>query len=73
MPLHPWLPIAHPVAPAPASALLSGILTKTGVFGILVVTVTMFRHDPVWGMVLLLPGAVTMVLGAVLAVFSIDL
>lgn len=72
-PLHVWLPNAHPAAPAPASALLSGILTKTGVFGILVVTVTMFRHDPVWGMVLLLPGAVTMVLGAVLAVFSIDL
>lgn len=72
-PLHVWLPNAHPVAPAPASALLSGILTKTGVFGILIVTVTMFRHDTVWGMALLAPGAVTMVLGAVLAVFSIDL
>ena len=72
-PLHVWLPNAHPVAPAPASALLSGILTKTGVFGILMVTVTMFRHDRVWGMVLLAPGAVTMVLGAILAVFSIDL
>ena len=72
-PLHVWLPNAHPVAPAPASALLSGILTKTGVFGILAVTVTMFRHDMAWGMVLLVPGAVTMVLGAILAVFSIDL
>ena len=61
------------MAPAPASALLSGILTKTGVFGILAVTVTMFRHDMAWGMVLLVPGAVTMVLGAILAVFSIDL
>ena len=35
-PLHIWLPKAHPVAPAPASALLSGILTKAGVFGIIV-------------------------------------
>ena len=61
------------MAPAPASALLSGILTKTGVFGILAVTVTMFRHDMAWGKVLLVPGAVTMVLGAILAVFSIDL
>ena len=43
------------------------------VFGILAVTVTMFRHDMAWGMVLLVPGAVTMVLGAILAVFSIDL
>ena len=35
-PLHIWLPKAHPVAPAPASALLSGILTKSGVFGVLI-------------------------------------
>lgn len=34
-PLHNWLPSAHPVAPAPASALLSGIITKIGVIGIL--------------------------------------
>lgn len=34
-PLHNWLPSAHPVAPAPASALLSGIITKVGVIGIL--------------------------------------
>lgn len=72
-PLHIWLPNSHPAAPAPASALLSGILTKTGIFGILVITVTMFLHNPVWGAILLAPGAVTMVLGAVLAVFSVDL
>ena len=34
-PLHAWLPIAHPVAPAPISAALSALLTKAGVFGIL--------------------------------------
>ncbi|MER2235363.1 MAG: complex I subunit 5 family protein, partial [Candidatus Limivicinus sp.] len=34
-PLHTWLPAAHPVAPATASALLSGIITKAGIFGIL--------------------------------------
>ena len=33
-PLHGWLPTAHPVAPAPASAVLSGIITKTGVLGV---------------------------------------
>ena len=38
-PLHIWLPKAHPVAPAPASALLSGILTKSGVFGMIVLCV----------------------------------
>ena len=35
-PLHFWLPKAHPAAPAPASALLSGILTKCGIFGIII-------------------------------------
>ena len=34
-PMHSWLPAAHPVAPAPASAVLSGIITKMGVLGIL--------------------------------------
>ncbi|MCL2121013.1 MAG: proton-conducting membrane transporter [Clostridiales bacterium] len=34
-PLHAWLPDAHPVAPAPASAILSGIITKAGVFAVL--------------------------------------
>lgn len=34
-PMHAWLPAAHPVAPAPASAVLSGIITKTGVLGII--------------------------------------
>ncbi|MBR3692902.1 MAG: NADH dehydrogenase [Erysipelotrichales bacterium] len=72
-PLHIWLPKAHPVAPAPASALLSGILTKTGVFGILVIGSYIFLHDQKWGFLILCIGVITMFLGAVLAVFSIDL
>lgn len=35
VPLHQWLPVAHPVAPAPASAILSACITKAGVLGIL--------------------------------------
>lgn len=72
-PLHFWLPKAHPVAPAPASALLSGILTKCGVFGILILTAEVFVHDLLWGKVILLLGVITMVAGAVLAVFSVNL
>ncbi|MCR4722056.1 MAG: proton-conducting membrane transporter [Lachnospiraceae bacterium] len=34
-PMHDWLPVAHPIAPAPASALLSGIITKSGVLAII--------------------------------------
>ena len=71
-PLHIWLPKAHPVAPAPASALLSGVLTKTGIFGVLVVSCDILRYDAAWGKVILLLGVITMVLGAVLALFSID-
>lgn len=72
-PLHIWLPKAHPVAPAPASALLSGILTKAGVFGILVVSCQLFWHDGVWGSIILTLGVITMFLGAVLALYSINI
>lgn len=72
-PLHIWLPKAHPVAPAPASALLSGMLTKCGVFGILAVTSNIFLHNPTWGFWIEMIGVVTMFLGALLAVFSINL
>ena len=72
-PLHIWLPKAHPVAPAPASALLSGILTKSGIFGILVITGNLFPYDEGWGELLLGIGVLTMFGGALLAVFSIDL
>ena len=72
-PLHVWLPKAHPVAPAPASALLSGVLTKTGVFGILIITSRILYQDEIWGYTLLVLGTITMVLGAVIAVFSNNL
>lgn len=72
-PLHVWLPKAHPVAPAPASALLSGILTKVGIFGILVVSSRLFFDSELWGKLLLVLGLINMVLGALLALFSIDL
>lgn len=72
-PLHIWLPKAHPVAPAPASALLSGILTKAGMYGILILTAYIFLCDTTWGILILALGACTMVIGALLALFSIDL
>ena len=72
-PLHIWLPKAHPVAPAPASALLSGILTKAGMFGILALTGYLFLGNTAWGSLILILGVCTMVVGAVLALFSVDL
>lgn len=49
-PMHIWLPTAHPVAPAPASAVLSGVITKCGVFGVVMVTVTLFAGVLPWGL-----------------------
>lgn len=72
-PLHIWLPTAHPAAPAPASAVLSGVITKTGIYGVAVLSTTLFLHDGQWGLLLAVIGGATMVLGAVLAVCSSDL
>lgn len=48
VPLHVWLPDAHPAAPSPASALLSGVMIKAGAYGILRVILTFF-YAPVGG------------------------
>jgi len=72
-PLHIWLPKAHPVAPAPASALLSGMLTKTGLFGVMAIGMNLMDGSAAFGHVLLFLGLATMTLGAVLAVFSVNL
>ncbi|MEG1890673.1 MAG: complex I subunit 5 family protein [Clostridia bacterium] len=72
-PLHIWLPKAHPVAPAPASALLSGILTKAGVFGMLVLSCMLMRGSADWGDLIFRLGVITMFLGALLAIFSVNL
>ncbi|NMA08992.1 MAG: NADH dehydrogenase [Clostridiales bacterium] len=72
-PLHIWLPEAHPVAPAPASALLSGILTKVGVYGILATTVLVMTENETWGLWILILGTITMLLGAILALLSVNL
>ena len=72
-PLHTWLPAAHPVAPATASALLSGIITKAGVFGLLVLSAKLFLYDLTWGKVLLVLALITMATGAVIGVFSTNL
>ena len=72
-PLHVWLPVAHPVAPSPASALLSGILTKVGVFGILMTALDLLPRNAVFGLLILTLALITMLSGALLALFSVNL
>ncbi len=72
-PLHVWLPKAHPVAPAPASALLSGVLTKCGIFGILIIVMEIMAGCEGFGIALYIFGFITMFAGALTALFSTDL
>ncbi len=65
VPLHVWLPEAHPVAPADGSGFLSGVVVKLGVYGIALFA---FRLDPVAGA---WPGLVTMGTGALTAAIGI--
>jgi hydrogenase-4 component B len=66
VPLHVWLPEAHPVAPADGSAFLSGLVVKLGVFGIVLTTFELLGGSgPSWW------GVLTMGLGAVTAVIGI--
>ena len=73
MPLHIWLPHAHPAAPAPVSAVLSGLVVKVGVFGLLRF-LPMLPPLPSWsGGVLLALGAVSGVVGVLYALAQHDL
>ena len=71
MPLHNWLPTAHPVAPAPASAILSGTVTKAGVLGIMRVAYFLFGAESLRGTwvqtVLIVVALVTVFCGSMLA------
>lgn len=55
-PMHGWLPTAHPVAPAPASAVLSGIITKSGVLAVIRVIFYTVGADVIRGPGCSIPG-----------------
>jgi len=74
IPLHAWLPAAHPVAPSHVSALLSGIVIKTGIYGIARVCFDFYREMPPWaGLVVLAAGVVSGLLGVLYALMEHDL
>jgi hydrogenase-4 component B len=74
LPLHIWLPEAHPAAPSPVSALMSGVMLKTAVYGLLRVTFDL-QHSQVWwwGVVALGLGLATALFGVVFAAVQSDM
>jgi len=74
IPLHIWLPEAHPVAPSNISAFLSGVLIKTGIYGLTRVYFDFLGTPPNWwGVTLLTIGTVSAVLGVLYALMEHDL
>ncbi|MDR0244094.1 MAG: hydrogenase 4 subunit B [Burkholderia sp.] len=73
-PLHVWLPEAHPAAPSPVSALLSGFVLKVGLYGLLR-TVFDLLHVQIawWGVLLLVLGVGTALLGVVFSTIQADM
>lgn len=74
MPLHGWLPKAHPAAPSHASAMMSGVMVKIGVFGIIKVGVDLLGATEMWwGILVLVFGSISAVLGVLYALAEHDI
>jgi len=74
IPFHIWLPAAHPVAPSNMSALLSGIVIKSGIYGMTRIFLDSLGGVPSWaGLAVLIVGVVSAVLGVLYALMEHDL
>ncbi len=74
MPFHVWLPRAHPIAPAPVSALMSGVMIKVSIYLFIRILVDWIGPLPTWiGILVLALGAVSSVVGVTYAIFEHEL
>ena len=73
VPLHVWLPEAHPAAPSHVSALMSGVMIKTGIYGIVRVLSFIGAPPAWWGWTLVVIGAVSGVMGVLFALAQHDI
>jgi formate hydrogenlyase subunit 3/multisubunit Na+/H+ antiporter MnhD subunit len=74
VPLHVWLPLAHPAAPSHVSALMSGVMTKIAVYGFVRIVFDLLGEPTWWAsMVVLFLGGITSVLGVLYALMQHDL
>ncbi len=73
IPLHIWLPEAHPAAPSQVSALMSGVMIKTGIFMIIRIFFDIIPGAPIWlGLLILFLGAISSILGVLYALSEHD-
>lgn len=74
VPLHVWLPLAHPAAPSHVSALMSGVMTKVAVYGFVRIVLDLLAEPVWWSSVLVLfLGGVSAVMGILHALLETDL
>jgi hydrogenase-4 component B len=74
VPLHAWLPLAHPAAPSHVSALMSGVMTKVALYGMVRILFDLVHGaDWWWGAVMMGLGAATAVIGILYALMQTDL
>lgn len=74
LPLHAWLPRAHPEAPSPVSALMSAAMVNLGIYGIVRVDLDLLGHPPNWwGLVLMVAGGASALYGVLHATVATDL
>lgn len=73
VPFHVWLPEAHPAAPSGVSAVMSGVMIKTGIYGLLRFLLFLGPPQPWWGWTILLSGLVSGVVGVLSALAQHDL
>jgi len=73
IPLHVWLPEAHPAAPSHVSAMMSGVMIKTGIYGLLRVLTFLGSPSATWGWTLVIIGVLSGILGVAFALAQHDL
>ena len=74
LPLHIWLPEAHPAAPSPVSAMMSGVMLKTAIYGMLRVSFDLLHAQLWWwGILLLLFGLATALFGVIFSAIQTDM
>jgi hydrogenase-4 component B len=74
VPLHIWLPYAHPQAPSHISSIMSGVMIKIAIYGMIRFFVTLLGSGPAWwGIVILISGIISCLVGMIYALMTNDL